>query len=366
MIEIYLTPIRQDISLSDGSVVGGREGDHTPTNRQNNDTSPPDMGKSDSAIGVRENYSTMRGRQNGSTITDMGDYDYPIGRRDISHTEKPCRDCSAKSLLNNVKEQGGGALKCGLKGDWSDDLCAQPNSIAESGTSSTVARPQHREDDPASRAYKRELTVRLLGLIFAQKFNTPPPVLAYSDNGKPYFANSDLLVNVSHSGNLLAVAISDEGKGLGVDIQLAPTDGQRMAKLYNRYKRHFDALPTIKQEIDGSVSVYFVELDSLNACFKPINPTQRVQNSLPCDDIRVFNPIIEVRSSADCQPSDQDISAPDFLSSWTRAEAILKADGIGITGMCQLPDLSKKCSKLLALCLDHNGEEYSLSLAVIG
>ena len=244
MIEIYLTPIRQDIYLSDGSVIGGG---------------------------------------------------------DISHTEKPCLDCSAKSLLNNTKEQGEGALRGDLNGESADGLFIQRSAVAESDRSSADARPTHREDDSASRAYKRELTVRLLGLIFAKKFNTPPPVLAYSDNGKPYFVNSDLLVNVSHSGNLLAVAISDEGKGLGVDIQLAPTDCQRLAKLYNRYKRHFDTLPTLNPKFDEGVKLYFAELDSHNASFVTLDPTERVRNSLPCDGIRVFHPIPELKLPTDCQ-----------------------------------------------------------------
>ena len=259
-----------------------------------------------------------------------------------------------------------GSLKGDLNGESADGLFIQRSAVAESDRSRADARPTHREDDPDSRAYKRELTARLLRLIFAKKFNTPPPVLAYSDNGKPYFENSDLLVNLSHSGNLLAVAISDEGLGLGVDIQLAPTDGQRLAKLYNRYKRHFDTLPTLNPKFDEGVKLYFAELDSHNASFVTIDPTERVRNSLPCDGIRVFNSIPELKLPTDCPPSDQDISSSDVLSMWTRSEAILKADGIGITGLCRLPDLCKKCSKLLAICIEHNGEEYSLSLAVMG
>ena len=68
--------------------------------------------------------------------------------------------------------------------------------------------------------------------------------LVRSENGKPYFENSDLQFSISHSYGYVACAISDEGE-IGIDIEALKLTDERAARLSQRYfdadNTHYDA-----------------------------------------------------------------------------------------------------------------------------
>ena len=65
--------------------------------------------------------------------------------------------------------------------------------------------------------------------------------VAFSENGKPHFisgkATEGLSFNISHSGGLCAVTVSDDGREIGVDLQ-ERIDRQRAERLKERFMNH--------------------------------------------------------------------------------------------------------------------------------
>ena len=84
----------------------------------------------------------------------------------------------------------------------------------------------------------------LYELIFSLPATVDPSklIFARSDMGKPYFVNSDLKFNLSHSKGYVAVACSI-GEELGVDVEASDLPKDRALKMAERY---FSAEETAK------------------------------------------------------------------------------------------------------------------------
>lgn len=59
-------------------------------------------------------------------------------------------------------------------------------------------------------------------------------VLRRNENGKPYFEDSKLKFSISHSGEYVAVALSDECD-VGIDMETADIDGSKAIKMAKRF-----------------------------------------------------------------------------------------------------------------------------------
>ncbi len=57
---------------------------------------------------------------------------------------------------------------------------------------------------------------------------------AKSEDGKPYFKDSALSFNISHSHGYVACAVSDEGE-VGIDIEASTTDPEKAQRIAERY-----------------------------------------------------------------------------------------------------------------------------------
>ena len=64
--------------------------------------------------------------------------------------------------------------------------------------------------------------------------------LARNENGKPYFENSTLQFNLSHSHGYVACALSDEGE-IGIDVEASELTDERATRLTKRYFGAYNA-----------------------------------------------------------------------------------------------------------------------------
>ena len=64
--------------------------------------------------------------------------------------------------------------------------------------------------------------------------NAAELVLSRTESGKPYFLNSNLKFNLSHSGGVVACALSDEGE-VGIDIECAEKSDGQAIKIAKRF-----------------------------------------------------------------------------------------------------------------------------------
>ena len=79
----------------------------------------------------------------------------------------------------------------------------------------------------------------LLGRMIKEHFplelqGVDPPVLKRGQNGKPYFANSQLKFSISHSKGFVVCALSDDCK-VGIDIEASTIAPEKARKLAARY-----------------------------------------------------------------------------------------------------------------------------------
>lgn len=105
--------------------------------------------------------------------------------------------------------------------------------------------------DPKNNNYIEEIRARAndisaseslfaLALLYEQikelpcKVDTSRLIFARNENGKPYFRDSDVRFNLSHSKGYVACAVSI-GKELGVDIEATKFPSERIEKLAKRY-----------------------------------------------------------------------------------------------------------------------------------
>lgn len=108
----------------------------------------------------------------------------------------------------------------------------------------------------------------MLDTLYRSKFNTPTPIIAKSELGKPYFVDGSCHFSVSHGKGLCAVLLTDEGE-CGVDIELE-IEENRAKKIDTRFL--CDRLPVrplkrdieLRQELTGGVKIQGVEAESFD------------------------------------------------------------------------------------------------------
>ena len=83
---------------------------------------------------------------------------------------------------------------------------------------------------------ERFFSYLLLSYVYCENFGSQMPPIVKDEYGRPYFSGSDVDFNLSHSANLAALVISDEGK-VGVDVQKI-SDNVSEALVENRYDKY--------------------------------------------------------------------------------------------------------------------------------
>ena len=78
------------------------------------------------------------------------------------------------------------------------------------------------------------LTYDLLLSLPCSLADTSDLIIKRSENGKPYFVNSNVKFNISHSKGYVACAVSD-GEELGIDVEASLLSPERAKKLADRY-----------------------------------------------------------------------------------------------------------------------------------
>ena len=166
------------------------------------------------------------------------------------------------------------------------------------------------------------------------------PKIEWSGTGKPSFVNTYLHFNLSHTNNMVAVTLSDQG-AVGVDIE-GEIEKERAARLERRF---FSELSIFDSPLD--VRYFYCELDSRCGKFIPIDESFSSGEvaSKNSQSIRSFKKIF---------------SSESFAAKWTLYESSLKCDGGGFTSLPCLNMLLLETRADLRL-IETEGEKYYLS-----
>ena len=190
-----------------------------------------------------------------------------------------------------------------------------------------------RLDSKKSDAYRRaSATGRIAAAsLFYEVFHRPSPPVVVSKDGAPSFFGETCSVSISHAENLVAVAISDEGR-IGVDIEnhafVRTHSPERQARIRDRLR--------LEKFTSFTASFPYRTL-ALTA----VGP----RLSEPKENISV--------------PS----SAPVFLEQYTAFEAVIKADGRGFFALSDADFLSQKYSIHSGILSDKKEDLYTFSIA---
>ena len=177
-------------------------------------------------------------------------------------------------------------------------------------------------DSKRNRADENALGRELLFALYRKLYEKDPPSIKKAPLGKPYFEGiGEPQFNISHSGDAIAVVLSDAPYPVGIDVQasIEPYRAERVSKRF----------PFAKPRFLEPVSEYaFFKAESFGGEFsfkrETVAPT----------------------------------GTEDFTDAWTLTEALLKADGGGFTSSKELDEIEKRSK---ALCFKIDG--FSISVA---
>lgn len=205
---------------------------------------------------------------------------------------------------------------------------------AEADENCLSALPSYIEKtkNPRLRA-ERIFSYMLLSYAYEKSFSKQMPGIERDGYGRPYFVGSGIDFNISHDGNFVALAISDEGR-VGIDIQLCKSDvSERLLKkadeLYSESALEFYE----NTQISEKTKIEIVRQDKFG---KLVNSTELYRL--------------------------KDMEKNGFFYRWTRIEALAKADGRGISYVSKM---SRERDDFLFesfSLIDSSGETYCLSL----
>lgn len=166
-------------------------------------------------------------------------------------------------------------------------------SGAEADNFSTSALPSFiLETKNGKLRRERIFSYLLLSHAYCENFNLPMPDIERDENGKPYFALGSVRFNLSHTDNLAAVIISDEGD-VGIDVQ----------------------------KVSPRVSEGLMEKVEKSPLIMEKSETLTEPNFLRAEGDRLL-------------PNEPDFSCGNetsFFRKWTEREALAKADGVGLS-----------------------------------
>lgn len=84
--------------------------------------------------------------------------------------------------------------------------------------------------------------------VLRERYGLEDPGFAREENGKPYLLNSSLKISVSHSGELLALAVGDCEAGLDIELRREMRRGSLLRRMDEREREEdFFRLWTAKE-----------------------------------------------------------------------------------------------------------------------
>lgn len=209
----------------------------------------------------------------------------------------------------------------------------------------------------------------LLTKLYKTYKNTSLPQIVNDGKGKPCFAydvrkngencykksplsrleEKQILFNISHDENLIAVAVSDEGE-VGIDIQSHPAVLREKARIEEAVSAFLMPCNVRACEISDTAElvVYGIDIKSGRLFKKPsafLTAEKIYKNS---------------EAPALTLPSEEEA---DFLLSWTRLESLLKLSGGGFSDTAIVGEIASGAKVGSLFVTDTNGRIYSLSLA---
>ena len=178
-----------------------------------------------------------------------------------------------------------------------------------------------------SEMHKAERKLAYTTMLCALKvfYSIDFPRIEKNEYGKPYLADSNIRISLSHSNGVVAVCISDEGE-VGVDLQ-TQIEPERAERLKERF---FTSLQVKNESI--STEYYYCDLSG--------------------EDAEIYSITLP-----DFQPCEADFSAR-----WVSAESIMKLIGRGFADADKTGTLAEICrTEIKTVDL---GEKYYLAVSV--
>lgn len=193
-------------------------------------------------------------------------------------------------------------------------------------------------NDPLTMHEKKFAYTTLLS--FLNLFFNICPKIERTSSGKPYFSDSKLKFNISHSYGVIAITISDESE-VGVDIQ-GSVNEEKADRLEKRFLSEVEA----KYSDTGAV-YYFCEITHTEAIFTQILPEKSAENN--------------EKNKLNYSFSDRIML--DFIDRWTYFESILKLHGEGFGASSRILELSEKANSE-TINFIFNDKIFSLSTSI--
>ena len=165
-------------------------------------------------------------------------------------------------------------------------------SGAEAENFPTSALPSFvRETKNDRQRRDRLFSYLLLSYAYSENFREPMPPIEKDEYGRPHFVSGNIDFNISHSGSLASVIISDEGR-VGIDIQ--NTSAKVSERLTEKVEKSYAGI----KDADKKAELIF----------------------LRARDGELFTDILP----------EVDFEDTAFFRKWTEREAFSKADGRGL------------------------------------
>ena len=152
----------------------------------------------------------------------------------------------------------------------------------------------------------------MLDTLYRAKFNTPTPIIAKSELGKPYFVDGSCHFSISHGKGFCAVLLTDEGE-CGVDIE-PEIEENRAKKIDTRFLS--DRLPV--RPLKRDIELRFELAGGENA-----------QEPKPSGEVKIQGVEAE---SFDKMP---------ITAKWTVLEAVLKMSGEGFAAFSKRLEIAE-------------------------
>ena len=157
----------------------------------------------------------------------------------------------------------------------------------------------------------------LINLFEAGSIQRIPQSMKKSENGKPYFADSDLYFNIAHSKETVAIAYSKDGD-IGVDIE-----GEIKEERAENLETRFPKIAGIKaQKSDTNLQAY------------------------------IMNEVGKIL------PLPLDFADDNFTAKWTIAEAVMKCFGGGFSVLTSIEKMAEEMQVLTFIFEAENKKNY--------